>query len=181
MHDIKIIAISGSLRSRSSNTALLLAASELAPGNAKVALYEGLGALPHFNPDMDENGAPDPVRQLRNQLAKADGVLICTPEYANGVPGSLKNALDWLVSSGEMYGKPAAVISASPSPMGGDKAYESLLQTLNMLGAKMADGMKIPFVSKKLDADGRMTDPATRLALQALLVSFAHAAERSFG
>ena len=93
---MKIIAISGSLRARSSNLALLRAAAALAPEEIEVAIYEGLGALPHFNPDDDEEGAtpPAPVAALRALLADADGIVISTPEYAHGLPGSLKNALD---------------------------------------------------------------------------------------
>lgn len=108
--DINIIAISGSLRSASSNTALLRAAADLAPENVKITIYEGLDKLPYFSPELDGEGAipPPTVAALRQQIKTADAVLFCTPEYAFGMPGVLKNALDWLVSSGEFVDKPTA-------------------------------------------------------------------------
>ena len=113
---MRILALSGSLRARSSNTALLRAAVALAPAGTEIIFYTGLADLPQFSPDLDNESTPPAVQELRDQLQAAEGVLICTPEYAYGMPGSLKNALDWTVSSGEFYGKPTAVISASPSP-----------------------------------------------------------------
>jgi NAD(P)H-dependent FMN reductase len=173
MEPIHVLALSGSLRSRSSNTALLHAAAKLANERLAISIYDGIGDLPHFNPDLDEEAAPAPVARFRAALRQADGLLICTPEYANGVPGVLKNALDWLVSSAELYAKPVAVISASPTPMGGEKAYESLLLTLGMLNAGFAGGLRIPFVSMKLDAEGAITDPDTVEAMRGLLTDLA--------
>lgn len=169
----QILAISGSLRRKSSNSAVLQAASQLGASRFHFTFYQGLDTLPHFNPELDGEGEhePGPVRELRTQLRAADGVIICTPEYANGVPGSLKNALDWIVSSGEFLDKPTAVISASPNPLGGDKAHASLLLTLNMLTAKIPEGatLRIPMISKKLNADGEVTDETTLLALESVL------------
>lgn len=100
-----------------------------------------------------------------------DGVLICTPEYGNGVPGALKNALDWLVSSGEFVNKPTAVISASPSPMGGHLAHASLLLTLQMINAQIVKNGKviIPHITLKLNQEGEITNAETRQELEALL------------
>src|SRR5258706_3771747 len=127
---MRIIAISGSLRARSSNLALLRAATKIAP---EVQIYEGLASLPHFNPDDDEQGATPPpaVAALRELLASADGILISTPEYAHGLPGSLKNALDWLVSDGALVDKPVAILSASP--IRGQFAQASLVRTLTTM------------------------------------------------
>ncbi|OXM83660.1 NADPH-dependent FMN reductase [Paenibacillus rigui] len=173
MNKKKILAVSGSLRQQSSNTAILQAAARIGYDRFEFTMYNGMGTLPHFNPEMDLEGdaEPAPVKELRSLLRAADGVLICTPEYANGVPGSLKNALDWIVSSGEFYDKPTAAISASPNPLGGDKAHASLLLTLKMLTAKIAEGatLMIPMVSKKLNAAGDVTDLQTLQALEALL------------
>ncbi|MEY2616468.1 MAG: hypothetical protein QOH78_2241 [Verrucomicrobiota bacterium] len=94
--DMRILAISGSLRSTSSNTTVLRAAQILAPPGVEVILYESLGVLPHFNPDLDGDEPPQLVLELRSEVGLADGLLISSPEYAHGVPGSLKNALDWL-------------------------------------------------------------------------------------
>lgn len=105
-------------------------------------------------------------------LKEADGVLICTPEYAKGVPGSLKNALDWIVSSGEFVNKPVAVISASPHPDGGSIAMESILGTLSMMGAAVVakeGALTIPFVNKKLGYTGEILDKKTELDLKTLL------------
>ncbi len=130
---MKIIAICGSLRAQSSNLALLRAAQKLAPPGIEITIHEGLGKLPHFNPDDDEEGTTPPptVAKLRAQLAEADGILISSPEYAHGVPGSLKNALDWLVSDGALVDKPVALISASP--IGGQFAQASLVETLTTM------------------------------------------------
>ena len=130
---MKIIALCGSLRAQSSNLALLRAAQKLAPPGTEITIYEGLASLPHFNPDEDEEGTtpPAPLAELRSLLAAADGILISSPEYAHGVPGSLKNALDWLVSDGALVDKPIALISASP--VGGQYAQASLVETLTTM------------------------------------------------
>lgn len=168
---MKVLGISGSIRSASSNTALVRAAVKLAPPTLEFTIYDGLGDLPHFTPDLDDD-PPAAVRDLRRLLRAADGILISTPEYAHGMPGSLKNALDWIVSSGELDGgKPAAAISASPSFMGGDKAHASLVQTLTVLGAKIPEGgaLIVPAIRTKLDDRGEIFDPDTLAALQSVL------------
>ena len=170
-----ILAISGSLRASSTNTKLVRAIMRLAPTNMEFALYDGLGDLPHFSPDLDVEDAPPSVLALRQQLQNADGVLICTPEYAYGVPGSLKNALDWTVSSGEFVGKPVVALSASPSMLGGDKAHASLLLTLTALSANIVEGgtLIIPLIRTKMDTSGEITDPTTAQTLQSLLNALA--------
>ncbi len=180
---MRILAFSGSLKADSSNTTLVRAIAAMAPRTMDVTIYNGLGSLPHFNPDLDGDDPPASVADLREQLRTADGVLICTPEYAFGVPGSLKNALDWVVSSGEFAGKPVAVISASPSYMGGDKAHASLLLTLTAEAAMIVDGgtLIIPGVKKKLDANGEITDPETARALQSVLAALEQAIDAHQG
>ncbi|OAB38691.1 flavoprotein [Paenibacillus macquariensis subsp. defensor] len=166
-----ILAISGSLRQKSSNTALMNAIIALSSESMSFNTYRGLGDLPHFNPDIDIDEGPATVQELRSQLKEADGVLICTPEYGNGVPGVLKNALDWIVSSGEFVNKPTAVISASPTPMGGDKAHASILLTLKMINAVIVDGgtMMIPHITLKFNQDGVITDSETKKELLTVL------------
>ncbi len=168
---MKILAISGSLRPQSSNTAVLRAAVALAPEAMRITIFDGIGKLPHFNPDVDADEALSSVMDWRSQLQQADGVLFCTPEYAHGVPGVLKNALDWLVSSGEFMHKPTAVISVSPSPDGGNKANASLVQTLRVIMAGISDEamLCIPAISAKLTHSGKINDPATETALKSLL------------
>ncbi len=175
---MNILGISGSLNPESSNTAVVRAAASVSPEGMTVTLYAGMGDLPHFTPKLDGDAPPSPVRELRRLLRAADGVFVCTPEYAHGMPGSLKNAFDWVVSSGEFDGgKPAAALSASPSYLGGDKALASLTQTLAVLGAHIPPGASqaIPFIRKKLDAGGRVTDAETLDALRAILESLAPA------
>ncbi len=172
---ITILAISGSLRADSSNTAILRAAALLSPEGMRMDLYEGLGDLPHFSPEIDNDAPPDSVRSLRMLLGRADGAIICTPEYAYGMPGSLKNALDWTVSSGEFFGKPVAAISASPSAAGGERAQAWLLSTLTALGADIVQesSLTIPFVRTRLAQDGTLADPATATALRSALNALA--------
>jgi NAD(P)H-dependent FMN reductase len=168
---MRILAISGSLRASSTNTLLVHYIARLAPPDVEIVFYEGLADLPHFTPDLDSDDAPVSVRSLRVLLQAVDGVLICTPEYAFGVPGTLKNALDWLVSSGDLWGKPVAAISSSSLASGGEKALASLLLTLTALGANVPEGGKLmlPMLKKKLDTNGDVVDPETIEALKAIL------------
>jgi NAD(P)H-dependent FMN reductase len=164
-----ILAISGSLRNTSSNTNIIKACAKSAAPDVEITLYEGLDKLPYFSPELDtESSIPPPtVHDFREQLKHADAVLFCTPEYAFGVPGVLKNALDWIVSSGEFYDKKTAVISASPMATGGDKAHASLVQTLTVMSAIITDESKliIPIVRTKMDAEGKITDKELELSL----------------
>src|SRR5690349_8235590 len=98
---MKILAISGSLRTGSSNTAVLRAAARLVPVGVEIVLYDGIARLPFFNPDLDGDEVPAPVAEMRTLIGSVDGLLISSPEYARGVAGVTKNALDWLVGSHE--------------------------------------------------------------------------------
>ncbi|MGD0452568.1 MAG: NADPH-dependent FMN reductase [Solirubrobacteraceae bacterium] len=102
----RILLVTGSTRSGSTNTAALRAALDAGEQHASAVLYERLAELPAFNPDHDHEPLPPAVADLREQIAAADGVLFCTPEYAGALPGSFKNLLDWTVGGGEIYGKP---------------------------------------------------------------------------
>jgi len=141
----------------------------------KITLYEGLDKLPYFSPELDAEGAipVTTVQDFREQLKKADAVIFCTPEYAFGVPGVLKNALDWIVSSGELYDKPTAVISASPLATGGDKANASLVQTLTVMSAIIKEDNKllIPVVRTKMDAAGNIIDKELETTLTQVIRS----------
>lgn len=134
-----------------------------------LSLFEGLDLLPHFNPET--TGLIPQVVNFRQQIKEADAVIFSTPEYAFGVPGVLKNALDWLVSSGELNEKPVVAISASPLYSGGDKALASLLLTLTALGTNMGAkaSLSIANVKNKMDEAGFVTDTETLAALQLLL------------
>ncbi|WPQ60847.1 NAD(P)H-dependent oxidoreductase [Chitinophaga sancti] len=172
----KILCISGSLRPTSSNTNILKAIPQLAEWpDISFSIYEGLDQLPYFSPELDFEGATPAatVADLRAQLSEADAVIVCTPEYAFGIPGVLKNALDWIVSSGEFVDKPTAVISASPMMTGGDKANASLVQTLKVLTATIKDDriLTIPTVRTKIDAAGNITDDILKADLVKIVTS----------
>ena len=132
-----LLALSGSLRRGSSNTVLLEAMAGVAPDGIAIELYTGLAELPPFNPDLDtgdERLLPARVAELRTRIGAADGLLISTPEYAHGLPGSFKNALDWLVGSVEFPGKPVAVLMASSRAT---YARAQLLEILSTMSASI--------------------------------------------
>ena len=166
---INIIGISGSLKPTSANTNILRVMAIMAPERVSVTLFDGLGLLPHFNPEI--TSPAESVNNFRQQIKEADAVIFSTPEYAFGVPGVLKNALDWLVFSGELNEKPVAAISASPLYSGGDKALASLLLTLTALGTNMVANasLSIANVKSKINETGFVTDTETLAALQLLL------------
>ena len=175
---MEILGISGSLQGRSSNSALLRIAGEAAPPGVAFSIFDALGDLPHFNPDLDDlDGgiAPSAVLDLRARLRESAGVLFATPEYAHGMPGVLKNSLDWLVGSGELAGKPVAVLSASPNAFGGIRAQVALIQTLVVMDAIFVDALAVPFVRKKLDGEGSLTHAPTLRRLEGLIRSLAEA------
>lgn len=167
----RLLAISGSLRNGSSNHAILQYLGTLLPPGIEYLIYEGLANIPAFDPGLDNDMPPAAIANLRKLLAEADGVIICTPEYAFGVPGSLKNMLDWLVSSSSLVDKPVTLITAS---LGGEHAHASLLLTLGALTAKLSDdtNLLIQFVRSKIGADGTITDSDTIKRLNDLLRIF---------
>lgn len=156
-----VLAISGSTRAASANLHLINAIANLAAGKFELTVYDSIANLPIFNPDRDnEHDVPAEVTDFRAQLRAADGILICTPEYAMGVPGALKNAIDWTVSSCEFSHKPVALITASTS---GLKAHDSLMGTLAVIEAKMNDDTQfvISFIKTKVNTANTITDDAT--------------------
>ncbi|HSC48572.1 MAG TPA: NADPH-dependent FMN reductase [Gammaproteobacteria bacterium] len=126
----RLLAISGSLRADSTNTALLRAAAAAAPPGIEIEIYAGLGELPPFNPDLDGDTALA-VRAFRAKVLAADGLIIASPEYAHGVPGALKNALDWAVSWEEFPGKPVALWHTSPYGEHAKAALAEILKTMS--------------------------------------------------
>ena len=144
---MKILAISGSLRALSSNTAMLRAAAALAPSTIEFTLFERIGNLPHFNPDIDGETVSPFVTDFRTALRMADAVIFSVPEYAHGVPGFLKNALDWVVGSGELAEKPVALFNPTAR---GTYAQASLSETLTVMAAKL-----VPEAAVTLQALGK--------------------------
>ncbi|MEI1278030.1 NADPH-dependent FMN reductase [Leptospira venezuelensis] len=170
---MKVLAVSGSLRKGSSNTALLLAAKRIANDSLQITLADPLDRIPHFNPDLDTDSPPKEVAEWRRELKEADAILFSSPEYAFAIPGVLKNALDWIVSSAELYGKPVGLINASPGYGGASKAQEAFLHLLNVLTVKINDDcvLSIPSVNKKVDPEGNIMDEQTEKDLKTCLES----------
>ncbi|MDN5287266.1 MAG: azr 2 [Mucilaginibacter sp.] len=142
--------------------------ASLAPLDINYTIYDELALIPPFDPGLDTDDPPIVITSLRQLLAEADGVIICTPEYAFGVPGQLKNMLDWTVSSSSFVDKPVALITAS---LGGEHAHASLLITLGALSANIVDGatLLVPFIRSKMDGDENITHQETRDSLKILL------------
>ena len=177
---MRVLAVAGSLRAASSSAELLRALARLAPAGVEVELYEALGEIPIFSPDLDGEAPPRAVADFRARLRAADAVVLCTPEYAFGMPGLLKNALDWLVSSGETYEKPVAALSCAPNHGGGANALGWLRQTLGAVSAVVpeAASFPIPFVRKRV-ANGAVTDPELARALRGALAALTQAVEEA--
>ena len=137
---MKILAISGSLRSGSHNTDLLQGAAAAAPDGIDIELYHGLKEIPPYDADDDTPGTqPAPVTRLKEALAKADAVLVATPEYNSSIPGVLKNALDWVsrpLAESPVRNKPVAVLSSSTGMFGGVWAAAETRKVLGALGAR---------------------------------------------
>lgn len=172
---MKILAISGSLRAASTNTALLRAAQRLAPAGLVITLYDGLGHLPIFNPDDDGEPAPVLVRDFRRRLRDCDGLLIACPEYAHGVPGGIKNALDWVVGSGELVGKPTGLLHASPRS---EISRGALAEILVTMSARLVAGATatVPLLGRTpAEMDDILAGPAAEADIRAALVVFAAA------
>jgi chromate reductase, NAD(P)H dehydrogenase (quinone) len=171
MRNIQILAISGSLRSKSSNTTVLQALQKLAPETIKITLYS---ELPHFNPDLDQKPLPDCILSLRQQIKASDGIVISSPEYAHGVPGSLKNALDWLVSSIEFPGKPVALINTNPRAI---IALASLTEILITMSAQIIEPANITLhiAGRSLDVNGIVVEPELSKSLKKSLSIFTQA------
>jgi chromate reductase, NAD(P)H dehydrogenase (quinone) len=176
---VRILLISGSTRSASTNSAALRAMHEHRPADVDTIWYEeiaGLASLPAFNPD-DEDELPPSVATLRATIDASDAVLFCTPEYAGSLPGSFKNLLDWTVRGGNLYGKPVAYVSVA-APGRGAGAEANLRTVLGYVGATLiADACARVFVDRDaVGPDGRITDRPTRDHLVAALANFSTAA-----
>ena len=167
---MNLLAVSGSLREKSSNTAVLRAAALVAPESVLVTLYQCLNDLPHFNPDLDTEPGPPAVLTFRALVRAADAVIMCSPEYAHGVSGVLKNALDWLVSSGEFVNKPIALINASTRAT---HAYASLAETLRIMMAVIVPEASITLAlsNPKLEAADMAGDPVIASQLRASIAA----------
>ncbi|OYV02256.1 MAG: FMN reductase [Burkholderiales bacterium PBB5] len=164
MRPIHVLALSGSLRQASTNTAMLTMAAACAPSPLVLGVHPGLGALPLFNPDL-EALPPPAVAEWQRSVARADALLIASPEYAHGVSGVMKNALDWLVSSGVMVDKPVAVWNASPRAT---HALAALHETLTVMAARIVPEAELTLLIRPLDVGVQPPNPDPDAMAQAL-------------
>jgi chromate reductase len=165
---MKLLAVSGSLRAGSSNNRLLEAVRLLAPGEAAVAIHPPLDRLPFFNPDVEERGLPPIVAEWRSAVGACDALIISSPEYAHGVPGVLKNALDWLVGGMEMAEKPVALLNATPPA---EYAQNSLMETLGVMGGRFVEAasFETPLRGDTRDAADIAADPVIAAKIKRMI------------
>jgi chromate reductase len=169
-----VLGIAGSLRRGSYNRGLLLAARELAPPGMEIELFERLGEIPLFSQDVEAEGDPEPVAALKEAIRAADALLIATPEYNYGVPGVLKNAVDWASRpprGSPLGGKPAAVMGASPGMAGTARAQLQLRQAFLFTGTHVlpAPEVLVAHARDKFDAAGTLVDEPTRAFVRQML------------
>jgi chromate reductase, NAD(P)H dehydrogenase (quinone) len=176
---MKILAISGSLRSGSHNTDLLRGAAAGAPDGVDIELYHGLKEIPPYDADDDVPGdPPEPVARFKAALAEADAILISTPEYNSSIPGVLKNAVDWVsrpLKTNPLRNKPAAVIGASTGMFGAVWAQEELRKVLGAVGARVVEGeVAVGHAADRFEPDGALNDDDIRDQLRELARLLAH-------
>lgn len=166
----KILAIIGSTRENSTNLRIVKAIAELSREQFSIKIFDKIAQLPYFNPDYDSATPLKKIAAFRKQIEQADGILICTPEYVFSLPGSLKNALEWTVSTVIFTDKPTALITASAS---GEKAHEELKLIMTTLGARFTQQTQVLIQGVKGKLEGnRITDEATVVKLKELIKSF---------
>jgi len=180
---LRVLGVAGSLRRGSFNRALLRAATELAPDGMAITIFDGLAAIPPYNADVEAEGDPPPVTAWKSAIAAADALLIATPEYNYGVPGVLKNAIDWASrppGKSVLNGKPAAIMGATPGATGTTRAQLALRQSFVFTNtcALLQPEVLVARVHEKIDAAGRVTDAATRELVAQLLAAFADGVPR---
>jgi NAD(P)H-dependent FMN reductase len=170
IHMVQLLAVSGSLRAASSNSALLRAAELLSPEGVSIKHYLDVGQLPHFDPDLADE-PPQIVAELRAMVGKADGILISCPEYARGIPGSFKNALDWLVASHEFPDKPVALFNASPRASHAQAALRLVLETKSAVVVEPAS-ITVNLLAKGMDEAGIAASPEISKQIVSALDAF---------
>lgn len=169
---IHLLGISGSLRRQSYNTALLEAAAGVCASDVELEVWSALGLIPAFNEDLQE--LPLAVALLRAEIARADAILVATPEYNASIPGALKNALDWIsrpLGTNPLRGKPVAVIGGSQGLFGAAWAQAELRKVLRTIGARVLDEprLELAYVQEAFGRGGRLLDPAHVSTLQEIL------------
>jgi chromate reductase len=172
----KILGIAGSLRAKSFNRALLAYAAKTAPAGMAIEVFD-LKPIPMFDEDVEARGYPEPVARLHAAVAAADGVLLCTPEYNSGIPGVLKNALDWMSrppDTASAAGKPVAVMGTTPGRGGTGRVQIVIAPVLQGMGMLQMVGaaVAIPNAGRAFDAEGNLTDARAKAAVAGALKAF---------
>jgi chromate reductase, NAD(P)H dehydrogenase (quinone) len=179
---MRLLAISGSLRADSHNSRLLRIAAEEAPVGVDVEIYEGLADIPPYDADRDTVPGPAPVRELRELIARSDGLIFATPEYNSSIPGVLKNAIDWASrprATTPLAGKPAAVMGATTGQFGAVWAQAELRKVLGSTGARVVDSdVSLALADEAFDDEGNLRDELTLDAVRALTSAVIAEAER---
>lgn len=175
---IRVAGIVGSLREGSLNKGLLKAAVELAPSGMEISIYPRLGDIPPYNDDVFQKGDPAPVADFKSFVGGADAMLISTPEYNYGVPGVLKNAIDWAsrpAGKSVLNRKPAAIMGCSPGLGGTIRAQHAIRQSFVFTETyvMVQPEIKIPSAAPLFDPTGRLTDETTHQHLKKFLEAFA--------
>jgi len=167
---MKLLALSGSLRKQSYNTAANQALQTISPNNIEILLFQNMANIPLFNPDIEEN-TPPAIAELKALIAACDGLIISSPEYAHGITGVMKNTLDWLVSGEEFIDKPVMFINTSPRA---SHAQESLREIVNTMSGNISDEacLSIPLLGSALDAKGITQTPELTTPLKTSLKVF---------
>jgi chromate reductase len=179
---MKVLGISGSLRHDSHNSALLRAAAERLPAGAELIPFERLGEIPAYDEDVEVDGVPEVVRELRKAIRAADAVLIATPEYNHSIPGQLKNALDWAsrpAGESSLNGTPAAVVGASTGMFGAVWAQAELRKVLGAMGGRVLEAeLPVAHAADLHHGDRLELEPEQSERLDEILVGVVAAAER---
>jgi chromate reductase len=177
---MRLLAISGSLRADSHNSRLLRIAAEEAPVGVDIEIYKGLGDIPPYDADLDTEPAPVPVRELRELIAKADGLIFATPEYNSSIPGVLKNAIDWASrprATTPLAGKPAAVIGATTGQFGAVWAQAELRKVLGSTGSRVVEAeFGLALADDAFDEEGLRDGTAREALLEVIAAVAAEAA-----
>jgi chromate reductase, NAD(P)H dehydrogenase (quinone) len=176
LRSLRVLGFAGSLRRASYNRALLRAATELAPSGMLIETFD-LAPIVLYNADVETRGAPEPVAAFRQAIRQADGILMVTPEYNHGVPGVMKNAIDWASrppTDAALNGKPVAIIGASPGITGTARGQSQLRQAFEFTNsyAMPQPELLVFHANEKFDADGKLTDATTRELLRKFLEAF---------
>lgn len=169
---VRVFAISGSLRAASANTAVIRAAARLAPDMMEIVVYDDLGLLPPFNPDLDTDDPPSLVAALRSAVGACDGLLVSVPEYAHALPGAFKNALDWLVGSLTFPGKPIAIFSTTRRAVHAPAQLREVFATMDGRIVEAAS-VTLSLQGVMLDEQGFLSDPGLSRAIRDALTTFA--------